>query len=236
MNYVAALSILALAACSPQQESAQAKPPAQENPSSIDKKASPVTPVETDLPAGTYTLDKAHTSILFRVDHIGFSMYTARFLDFDATLELDPKQPEAASLSATVEAASIETDYPDPETADFNAMLRGPEWLDAEANPQMSFISTAIEMTGGDTAKITGDFTLRGVTRPLVLDAKFNGGYKGFAPYDPQARIGFSARGKLKRSDYGLVVGLPTTEFPIGVGDGVEIIIETELLGPPLVE
>ncbi|MEQ8935690.1 MAG: YceI family protein, partial [Amphiplicatus sp.] len=142
----------------------------------------------------------------------------------------------AARLSATVDAASIETDYPDSETVDFNGMLRGPEWLDAEANPHMTFSAMSIEMTGADTAKITGDFTLRGVTRPLVLDAKFNGGYKGFAPYDPQARIGFSARGKLKRSDYGLVIGLPTPEFPIGVGDNVEIIIETELLGPPLEE
>ncbi len=234
MKYAAALSILALAACSPQQDSAQAEPPAQDAPSSADKMASAITPVETEVPAGAYTLDKAHTSILFRVDHIGFSMYTARFLRFDATLDLDPKNPQAASLSATVDAASIETDYPDPETVDFNAMLQGPEWLDAAAHPQITFKSTAIVMTGADTAKVTGDFTLRGVTRPLVLDAKFNGGYKGLPPYDPQARIGFSARGKLKRSDYGFVVGLPEPGSSIGVGDDVEIIIETELTGPPL--
>lgn len=226
----AALLLLLAAACSQEREASQTPPPE----SAPTPAATAPTPVATEAPAGVYKPDKAHTSILFRVDHIGFSMYTARFLDFDATLELDPARPEAASLSATVEAASIETDYPDPQTVDFNAMLRGPEWLDAEAHPQMTFRSTSIEMTGADTARIAGDFTLRGVTRPIVLEAKFNGGYKGFAPYDPQARIGFSAHGALKRSEFGMVVGLPTPEFPIGVGDNVEIIVETELLGPPL--
>lgn len=193
-----------------------------------------IAPVATDVPAGRYTLEKSHASLIFRVDHLGFSMYTARFRHFDATLELDPADPESASLTALIDAASIETDFPYPDMIDFNAKLRGEDWLDAAAHPEMTFAGRRVELTGPDTARITGDFTFRGVTRPVEFLARYNGGYRGFAPYDPQARIGFSAKGTLKRSEFGMTIGIPTPEAPIGVGDEVEFIIEAEFIGPPL--
>ncbi|MBI1186991.1 MAG: polyisoprenoid-binding protein [Alphaproteobacteria bacterium] len=210
---------VALAACATSPLPAEPAPPAA------------VAPVATEATAGTYRLDKAHTTILFRVDHLGISRYTARFLVMDATLELDPANPADAALVATVDARSIETDYPDPETLDFNAALRGAIWLDADAHPEMRFVSTHIEMTGPATARIHGDFTMRGVTRPLMLEATFNGGYAGQA-YDRNARIGFSAHGTLMRSAYGMDVGIPPPGSTMGVGDAVEIIIETEFTGP----
>ena len=181
------------------------------------------------LPAGTYTLDKAHASLIFRVDHLGFSHYTARFTRLDATLELDPARPAEARLEATVEAASLATDNPPPG---FEDMLRGPEWLDAKAYPQITFRSTEVATTGPDTARITGDFSLHGVTRPLALDATFNGGYAGH-PMDPNARIGFSAYGTLNRSEFGIAYGIPAPGSTMGVSDAVEIVIEAEFNGPP---
>ncbi len=141
-----------------------------------------------EVPAGTYTLDRAHASLLFRADHMGFSWYTARFTNFDAELEFDPEQPETASLTATVDAASIETDFPFPEQVDFDAQLQGEEWLNTAEHPQMVYRSTGVTMTGANTARVDGKLTLRGVTRPMALDATFNGGYPGTS-LDPNARL-----------------------------------------------
>lgn len=181
-----------------------------------------------DLPAGAWRLDRAHGSLIFRVDHLGFSNYTARFTRWDATLNLDPRNPGAASLVAEVDATSIETDYPDPATLDFNATLRGETWLDTARHPKMIFRSTKVTLTGPRTATITGDLTLRGVTRPVTLEARFNGGYAS-NPYDPGgARTGFSARGVLNRGDFGIDYGIPAPGTTMGVSNAVEIIIEAE--------
>ena len=81
--------------------------------------------------------------------------------------------------------------------------------------------------------RINGELTLRGVTRPMVLDARFNGGYRGH-PMDPNARIGFSATGVLKRSEFGITYGIPAPGTTMGVSDEVKVIVETEFSGPPL--
>lgn len=185
------------------------------------------------VPAGSYSIDRSHASLLFRVDHLGFSMYTARFEKFDAKLQFDPGKLAASSLEASVETASIETDFPDPAKLDFNAQLRGADWLDAAAHPQMQFRSKRVVVTGGRNFRIEGELTLRGVTRPMTLQARYNGGYAGH-PMDPHARIGFSARGTLKRSDFGMTIGIPAPGTTLGVGDKVEVIIEAEFSGPPL--
>jgi polyisoprenoid-binding protein YceI len=195
-------------------------------------KAAGVAALAPDVPAGLYRLDRYHASLLFRVDHLGFSNYTARFTKFDAELEFDPRDPAAASLSATVDARSIETDFPFPEELDFDAQLRGEDWLNTDAHPQMTYRSTGVVLTGANSARINGELTFRGVTRPMTLEATFNGGYAGH-PMDPNARIGFSARGSLRRSDFGMTVGIPEPGSTMGVGDEVEVVIEAELNGPP---
>lgn len=183
------------------------------------------------LPAGSYTLDPMHASLIFRVNHLGFSNYTARFTRFDADLELDPADPESAQLVATIDPASVETDFSDPETLDFNAVIAGEEFLDAAAHPDMTYRSTAVTLTGENLARIDGELTLHGVTAPVALDAAFNGGWVGI-PQDPNARIGFSARGALSRSAFGIAYGVPEPGSTMGVGDEVEIIIEAEFTGP----
>jgi polyisoprenoid-binding protein YceI len=182
------------------------------------------------LPAGRYALDAAHTSLHARVSHLGFSSYTVRFTEVDGTLDLDPASPAGASLVATVDPRSITTHYPFDDL-DFDAYLAGPEWLDADAYPTITFRSTAVERTGERTARVIGELTLKGVTHPVTLEAVFNGGYAGHV-LDPNARIGFSATGSFSRSAFGISFGLPLEGSTIGVGDRVEIVIETEFLQP----
>ena len=181
-------------------------------------------------PAGTYHIDPAHTRLLFRVSHLGFSNYTAFFKSADATLIFDPDAPETMQLTATVNPASVETLYPDP-AFDFNATIAGTELLDAVTFPQITFTSTKIALTGEKTADVTGDLTLHGVTKPVTLSVTFNGGYAGH-PMDAGARIGFSATGSLMRSDFGMGYGIPAPGTTMGVSDEVGIVIETEFLNP----
>jgi polyisoprenoid-binding protein YceI len=187
-----------------------------------------------DVPAGSYTLDKGHASLIFRVNHLGFSNYTARFKRFDAQLQFDPQMPAASTLTATVDVSSLETDYPDPGL-DFNAQVQGKEFLDVAQFPQITFRTTKVESAPSGPLKITGDLTMHGVTRPVTLNATFNGGYAGH-PMDPHARIGFSAQGSLNRSDFGIAYGIPAPGTTMGVSDKVDIIIECEFSGPPLAD
>lgn len=188
--------------------------------------AKPLAPI----PAGAYTLDKSHASLNFSVSHLGFSNYTARFASFDAKLTFDPANPAASTVEATIDVNSLELPAP---PAGFADTLKGPQWLDAGKYPTITFKSTKVEPAGGDKARITGDFTLHGVTKPVTLDATFNGGYAGH-PMDPNARIGFSAKGSFKRGDFGVAYGIPAPGTTMGVSDEVEVTIEAEFSGPPL--
>ncbi|MEN3950514.1 YceI family protein [Iodidimonas sp. SYSU 1G8] len=182
------------------------------------------------VPGGAYTLDKAHASLTFSVNHLGFSWYTARFAEFDAKLRFDPADVSAASVEATIDPNSLELPSPPPG---FTETLKGPEWLDTAKYPTITFKSTKVEPTGEQTARITGDFTLHGVTRPVTLEATFNGGYAGHE-MDPNARIGFSATGSFNRSDFGIAYGVPAPGTTMGVSDQVKVVIEAEFTGPPL--
>ncbi len=194
--------------------------------------ASPqIEPAPTLAPAGDYHLDPAHARLMFRVNHLGFSNYTAFFRDFDAQLTFDPVDPQAMVLQASVDPASVETLFPDPGF-DFNAVIAGPQFLDAAQFPEMRFDSTKITLTAPDRAALSGLLTLHGVTRPVTLRVTFNGGYGGH-PMDPGgARVGFSATGTLFRSDFGIGFGIPEPGSSLGVSDAVEIVIEAEFINP----
>jgi polyisoprenoid-binding protein YceI len=235
-RYVLLLALTALTACGQK----SAPPPAQTEPAQETPAAPAAEPAgepskkaayAPDVPAGDYKLDKAHSTLLFRVSHMGFSHFTARFRRFDAQLKFDPRNVSATQLTATVDARSIETDYPDPKY-DFNGELQGEAWLNAGKFPEITFRTTQVEDLGNNALRVHGELTLRGVTKPIVLDATYNGGYAGH-PLDPQARVGFSAHGVLRRSDYGLSGGIPAAGTNMGVGDQVAVIIESEFNGPP---
>jgi polyisoprenoid-binding protein YceI len=192
--------------------------------------STPILPVETTAPAGEYRLDKSHASLIFHVSHLGYSNYAGRFDAFDATLLFAPAAPEKMQITATIDARSLAVPTPPDGFLD---ELKSAAWLDAVGFAEIRYRSTAVRLTGPDTALVDGELTLRGVTAPVALDVKFNGGYAGFPPYDPNARIGFSAHGALQRSTFGLMTGIPTKDQPAGVSDEVSFEIEAEFNGPP---
>ena len=214
--------VAALPACAPREA---AKTPEAATPAQVT-----IAPVETPSPAGTYRLDKSHASLVFKVDHVGFSNYTGQFRSFDATLAFDPKSPQSMTVTATVDVASLDIPSPPPGFLD---ELKSPAWLDAVGHPQMTFRSTAVTPTAPNAARVEGELSFRGVTAPVVMDVVYNGGYESFPPYDPNARIGFSAKGALNRSDFGVTAAIPTAEQPFGVGDAVTFEIEAEFNEQP---
>jgi polyisoprenoid-binding protein YceI len=230
-RFVVLFALAALSACTQkeaQEAPAAAAPAPAAEPAGEPSRAAALAPA---VPAGDYKLDKAHATLIFRVNHLGFSNYTARFRQFDAQLRFDPRNLAATQLTATVDPRSIETDFPDPGY-NFNAELQGEQWLSSAKFPEIAFRTTRVEDLGNQAMRVHGELTMRGVTRPIVLDATYNGGYVGH-PMDPQARIGFSAQGTLRRSEFGISGGIPEAGSNLGVGDRVAIVIETEFNGPP---
>lgn len=174
-----------------------------------------------DAPAGTYKLDKAHASLTWRVDHLGLSMYTARFTDFDASILLDPKAPTRSTVSVTINPKSVRTDFPFPEKENFDKEI-AEEILKANAHPTISFRSTSLVATGssGRSGRMTGDLTFMGVTRPVTLDVTLNGAKPN--PFSKVPTLGFSASGSINRSEFG-----STSQAP-AIGDKVQLLIEAE--------
>lgn len=182
---------------------------------------SQLTPL-AELPAGVYKIDPTHASLTWKVNHLGLSNYTARFKTLDATVTLDPKDVSKSKLVATVNPNSIETDYPGTEK-DFNKKLsQDAEWFNATKFPEIKFESTSIEKTSDTTGKIHGNLTFLGVTKPLTLNATFNGGMAEH-PYAKKPAFGVSATGTLKRSEWGFTTYVPA------IGDDVALSIEVEL-------
>jgi polyisoprenoid-binding protein YceI len=193
--------------------------------------AVPPTASVSPAPAGQYQLDKSHASLLMRVSHLGFSTYTTRFSRFDAQLTFDPNNIPASKVLTTIDASSFEMDAAPQMCFD---IVKGSQMLDTAKFPQIIFKSERIRMTGAKSMEISGTLTLRGVTRPTVLTATFNGGYAGVPNMDPHARIGFSAHGSFKRSDFGMTFGVPAAGTTMGVGDLIDYSIEAEFTGPAL--
>jgi polyisoprenoid-binding protein YceI len=182
-------------------------------------------------PAGAYKLDKSHASLVLRASHLGFSTYTTRFSRFDADLTFDPQNLPASKVATTIDASSFEMDAAPQMCLD---IMKGPQMLDTAKFPQIVFKSESIRMTGAKSMEISGTLTLHGVTRPMVLTATYNAGYAGMPNMDPQARVGFSAHGSFKRSDFGIAYGVPAPGTTMGVGDLIDFSIEAEFTGPPL--
>lgn len=167
------------------------------------------------LESGAYRLDPDHFSLVWKVSHLGFSQFVGRFDRVDATLDFDPADPAAATLEAVVDTASVNSRVPA-----LDEVLRGPGWLDPARFPQALFRATAITVTGPATGTITGDLTLRGVTRPVTLATTFNGGADNLLT--GRYTLGFSATGTIRRSEFGITNLVPA------IGDEVTLEIQSE--------
>ena len=161
---------------------------------------------------GDYTVEPYHTQVGFSVLHLGFTRYDGVFSNVSGQLKLDPKTLTATSLDVTVPVDTVQT-----TSAKLDGELKGDQWLDAGKFPTMRFRSTKITRTGPGTATVAGDLTLHGVTRPVVLKAKFVGA--GVNPLDKSYTAGFSVSGVIKRSEFGV-----TTYVPM-ISDEVELTI-----------
>ncbi len=177
-------------------------------------------PIPSAAPHGAYTLDKSHASLILRLEHgAGLSMFTARFDDFDAVLDFDPNQPEKSRLSVVIETASINTGM-----AEFDKKLAGTKnLLDANAHPQIRFVSTDIILNGPQDGTVSGQLTLRGISQVVTLLVHFNGSARD--PLRGAQVLGFSADGQFSRSTFGA-----NAWSNFGVGDEIKIHIEAEFL------
>ena len=179
---------------------------------------------DTDIakqPAGDYTLDPTHASVTWRIAHLGLSQYTARFDKMDAKAYLNPISPAANRVEFTIDVASINTGL-----APFNVKLQGAPYFDAEKNPRIIFKSTRFERIEGNRYRVTGDMTMRGVTKPQSFEVTFNGGL--YAAFFQRHIVGFSAKGTVKRSDWGMTEGIQY------VSDLVDVAIEAEFMHRPV--
>lgn len=165
--------------------------------------------------ATKFVLDKPHTQIAFFINHLGFSNSLGKFTDYEGFIMYDQAEPAKSSVEVTIKTASIDLD-----DQKWNEHMIGADFFNVEKFPEMTFKSTAIEVTGDHTANITGDLTILGVTKPVILSAVHN--QTGKHPFSGKTGAGFSATTAIKRSDFGMGYGLPA------VGDDVRIMIEVE--------
>lgn len=177
--------------------------------------ADPVSRDPVQAPAGRYQLDKRHASLVVRIPHLGgFSRYTMRFNGLDGAFDYDPANWRATRATITVDPASIDT-----EDAKFNTAIAG--FLGVADFPQITFVTRAVEGQGPQ-GRLIGDLTFHGVTRPVTLEATFNG--VGPDMSGQGSRLGLSGRGRIKRSDFGVTA---VSQF---AGDDVDLEFEVEFV------
>ncbi|HUD29365.1 MAG TPA: YceI family protein [Novosphingobium sp.] len=147
--------------------------------------------------AGDYKLDASHTLVRFTVDHFGISEFFGTLPGATGTLSVDPKALSAAKLDVTVPVATVST-----TNATLDEELVGTEWFDAAKYPTMRFVSTRVVKTGANTADVSGNLTLHGVTRPVTLKATFKAA--AVNPMNKAYTLGFNATGVIKRTEFGV--------------------------------
>ena len=157
--------------------------------------------------AGTYNTDPGHTLIGWRVSHFGFNDYFGIFGDAAGTLTLDPANPNAAKVDITIPVSKVTTASAGLTEHLLRAGKDGgkPDFF-GPAPADAKFVSTSV-VASGTTAKITGNLTLNGMTKPVVLDTKFSGA--GNNPYSKKATVGFHATTTIKRSEFGVNTAIP---------------------------
>jgi len=178
---------------------------------------SALTKVPSEVQPGDYKLDPEHGKITWSVDHLGFSTYVGQFVNVQAELKLDPAKPSASTLTATIPLTDVASN-----SDGLNRHLQTADFFDTANHPVATFRSTRIVVDADDRGEATvhGELTLRGVTRPVVMEVEFNqagptrGGYKA----------GFDGEATIKRSDFGINFGLPA------LGDEVKLHIEGEFV------
>ncbi len=165
-------------------------------------------------PSGSYIAESTHAYIAFSYSHQGYSNPILRWKKFDGKLELDSANPENSSLMVTIPSDAIDSGVPS-----FDEHLVSADFFDAASHPVITFRSTEMKQLYTGTGKVTGDLTIKGVTKPITLDVKLNKVGKHFR--NGKDMFGISATGNLKRSEYGVDKYAP-------MADDVKLMIEVE--------
>lgn len=178
----------------------------------------------TQLAPGRWTLDRAHSAVVFSVRHLGLSKVRGRFDTFDATLDVG-EAPDDVRVEATVEMGSVNT-----SDATRDAHLRTTDFFDVDKHPTLHFVSTGLsEGEDGVTWELAGDLTINGITRPTVLDVEFHGTEK----HREDLHAGFSATGEIRRSDFGIDFGiLPLGGDKLALADRVPFELDLQFVEP----
>ena len=171
----------------------------------------------------TYQFDKNHTQIRITWNHLGLSEQSLRFADYSGTVTFDEADVSNSAVTVTIDPASV-----DSGVADFDDHLRSSDFFHVEEHQEITFETTEVVRTGPDSGRMTGDLTIKGITKPVTLDVQLN--YSGEHPlaafndqYKGRQAAGFTATGRVLRSDFDL------GRFAPIVSDWVEIEINTEL-------
>ena len=174
-------------------------------------------------PAGIYLADINHSSLIWRIKHFGLSWYTGRFTRFDAKLDFEPNSIESMKLEASIDISSVRGEYQGKDKDWDDELANSSHFFEGKVHPTATFKSTSVERIGAMDAKIHGNLTIKGITRPLTLHATYNGSML----LDPFKRtlVGFSATGQIVRSQFGLTYYLG----PL-LPDEVQLVIETEMV------
>ncbi|MEL7231809.1 MAG: YceI family protein [Pseudomonadota bacterium] len=232
---MATVAGLALAACGGADTDTDmtAETPATETETVSTDTDSDLHPKLQGVAVATYSLDKGHAFLTFEVSHAGgISDYRVNFTDFDADLTFDPADPEASQLTATIQAAAVQTNYPgdyrqghaDSPYESWNEDLAmNPQWLNAGEFSEITFTATGINRTGDLQGTVTGNLTFLGETKPITLDVTYNG--TATAPwYGERDLIGFNASTTITRSEWGMGAFLPM------IGDEVTVEFSGEFI------
>jgi polyisoprenoid-binding protein YceI len=185
--------------------------------------AAPASPAVSE----TFAPDIRHSAFVFSVNHLGYTNVFGLFRDWGGEFTFDPKAPEQTKVKITVNTASIDTNDPRLQAQGGvrgrDEHLRSADFFNVKEFPTMTFESTKVEKTGDNTGKLHGNITLLGVTKPVVLDVTFNKVAPHPVPaYKGVMTSGFTIRGKIKRTDWGMKFGVP------GVSDEVTLYINVE--------
>ncbi len=171
---------------------------------------------------GDYTIDVAHTRIGIRARHAMVTTVRGAFTDFAGEAHLDVLHPEASRVTIRIRTASIDTGQ-----ADRDAHLRSPDFLDVERYPEIVFRSTAVEQVEDDTYEVSGDLTIRDMTRPVTVEFTLTGSAK-----DPfgNTRVGFEGALAIKRSDWGLTWNTPLDTGGVLVSDRIQVEFDVSVI------
>lgn len=169
-----------------------------------------------------FDIDTSHSGVHFTVRHMVISKVRGAFGRFQGTLDFDAANPAQSKVSVRIETASVDT-----RDEKRDGHLRSPDFFDAEKNPYITFESTKVEKLGGNEFRVTGELTIHGVKRTVALETEYLGAGKD--PWGGE-RIGFTARTKINRKDFGLNWNQVLEAGGVLVGENIDIELEVEAL------